>query len=434
MKSNQINQLLPLLSKYNVPGPRYTSYPPSTEWHDSKDQFHYMNKLKSLKKKPNDPISIYVHIPFCKERCLFCACNVIVRKEHTAAASYIEKMKTEITRVSEMLGFKPKVSQLHFGGGTPTYLYPEEMIDIMRLIEDKFDLTSDAEIAIEIDPAETSTSYIKMLCRLGFNRFSFGVQDFDTRVQEAVHRVQSFSQTCDLIEEARKHGIRSINIDLIYGLPLQTLESFYDTLVKTSLLNPDRVALFSYAHVPWVHKHQQVLDHLPRPDAEDKLQLLMMSRDFFLQSNMEAIGLDHFTTEKDELYQAYLEGRLQRNFMGYSVKAADTVLGFGSTSIGFINGSYFQNTRSQMGYEKNIQTGHLANESFYDMTDDDKIRKLVIMEIMINGHLHFVDFNERTGLDFTKYFEEEIEELSELSDDGLIEIWTNKITVTEKGW
>lgn len=433
MESTLFEEIKPLLKKYYGSGPRYTSYPPATEWQAEFEPSKYENLLKNLKNHPEEPLSLYLHIPFCKERCLYCACNVIVRKDHLPATLYIEFLKQEIRQVSELIGFKPKVNQLHFGGGTPTFLFPEELSGLMDVLDEHFEINYKGEVAIEIDPVETSKEYITSLCKRGFNRFSFGVQDFNHRVQEAVHRVQSFAKTAELIEEARTGGAKSINVDLIYGLPLQTLESFYDTMVKTMLLNPDRIAMFSYAHVPWMFRHQQLLDELPRPDADDKLQLLMMANVFFSKNNMMPIGLDHFTRKEDELFKALHSKKLQRNFMGYTVQNAKNIIGFGNSAIGFIDDTYIQNDRSQIGYENKLKSSTLPVETGYEMVESDFIRKQAIMDIMIYGEVLFDRFKKKTGKDFVHYFADDFEKMEDLFEDELIELFPDRFSVTTIG-
>lgn len=434
MKTNNITHLLSVMEKYDISDIQYVTYPLVNEWKTAEHSVHYANKLKLLKQNQAKPLSLFVHIPFSKELYLFADHPVSVAKEHSATASYIECLKKEVGIISDLLGFKSSVNQLHFGGGTPTFLYPEEMIDLMETINRQFEVTMDAEISIDIDPTETSVSYLKMLTRLGFNRFVFKIQDFDLQVQKAIHHEFSFAHLLDLIDEAKKFNIKNITIELVYGLPLQTPESFYDTLVRTSLLNPDHVMLTPYEHAPWLNKHQRLLDHLPRPNSEDKLQYLMMAHEFFEQSEMVSIGTYFFTKVEDPLYQLFLQRNLHKNTIGYSEKSSNDLIGLGSSAISFINNSYFKNLTTQLDYENHIQAEKLANELFYDLTEDDIIRKGIVNEILNNGQINFHLFKEKTGREFLDYFQHEFVKMTELEKDGLVIVWSNRIAVTKRGW
>lgn len=434
MEAQQFQEVLELMHKYSQAGPRYTSYPTAPEWKSGYEEADYKKLLARMKGYEDEPIAMYIHIPFCEERCLYCACNVTVRNDHSVADRYLDHLEKEIKLVSGYLGFKPKVQQLHWGGGTPTYLSPVQIIRLMKVLNDHFDINYlSGELAVEVDPVVTTAEHIQTLADEGFTRFSFGVQDFDKKVQEAVRRVQTFEDTAKLIQEARNSGAKSINIDLIYGLPHQTRESFQETLNKALMLSPDRVAMFSYAHVPWMHKHQQVLEQHPRPDADLKMELLIQAREFFEKNGMFLIGLDHFSKPEDELYDALNEGTLKRNFMGYTVMEAENILAFGNSSIGYLLGSYIQNDRTLKGYEEKLDAGLLPVETGYKMTKDDFVRKTAIMEIMIAFVIFYDDFKRKTGTEFLTYFAKELAEMKDMFDDGMVRLFPDRFVVTDKG-
>ncbi len=434
LEAEQFTEIVSLMQKYHQAGPRYTSYPTAPEWKPGYQETDYRKLLSRLKGYEEEPISLYLHIPFCEERCLFCACNVTVRSDHSVANRYLAHLEKEISLVSDSLGFKPKVQQLHWGGGTPTYLNPDQIRRLMAILNTRFDINYlSGELSVEIDPVVTTAAHIQALSEEGFNRFSFGVQDFDPKVQETVRRIQTFEDTARLVQEARFAGAQSINIDLIYGLPYQTKESFLETLRKVLVLNPDRVAMFSYAHVPWMHKHQTVLEKHPRPDAEAKMELLVTAREFFEANGYFLIGLDHFAKPEDELYEALNNGTLKRNFMGYTVLDTENILAFGNSAIGYVLGSYIQNDRTLKGYEDRLDSGFIPVETGYKMTRDDFIRKTAIMDIMISFAVFFDDFKRKTTVEFLTYFAAELKEMQDLLDDGLVRLFPDRFVVTEKG-
>lgn len=434
MEKISIKRIQDLTEKYQQQAPRYTSYPTAVDWSDQLLAPTYIKVLKQLKKYDEELFSIYIHIPFCEERCLYCACNVSVRKDHSVSKPYLELLRKEIMMVSQHLGFKPKVAQLHVGGGTPTYFSPDELTELMAIVDTFFDLDyTRAELAIEIDPAVTTEAHLDTLTDRGFSRFSFGVQDFHPEVQKAVRRVQSFEDTYHQIVKAREFGAKSINVDLIYGLPMQTIFTFKETLEKTVALDPDRIALFSYAHVPHMHLHQQVLDQYPRPSVTEKIELLLTAREFFENKGYESVGMDHFAKPSDELFIAMNEGKLHRNFMGYTVQKTEIILGFGNSAIGEIAGTYFQNTRSFIEYEKKINAEELPIEKGYMLSKDDRIRRKAIMGIMVEFVVFFDEFHKQSGKVFTEYFSEEIKSLQSFINDGLVELLPDRLLVTTEG-
>lgn len=434
METEQTSKLDYLLSRYNKPGPRYTSYPTAPVWPVVTDPSSYINQLKKLARSAGGPISVYLHIPFCEDRCLYCACNVSVRADHSVADRFLQHLETEIKLVADQLGFKPVVDSLHLGGGTPTYLSPEQIHRLMALLNHSFDINFlSGELSVEIDPVVTTNDHLDALSDEGFQRFSFGVQDFNPAVQEAVKRIQPFEDTYRQVSEARRRGAQSVNVDLIYGLPLQTAASFRETLKKTLLLDPDRLALFSYAHVPWIHKHQQVLDQYQRPEGLEKLSLLMDAKDFLESAGYRLIGMDHFAKPEDELSVALDEGRLRRNFMGYTTLQTETILAFGHSSIGFIGGEYVQNQKNLKQWETGLSEGRLPIEHAYQMTTDDRIRQRAIMDIMVQFAVFYDDFKRLTGETFTDYFREELAGMDDLEADGLITRFNDRLVVTDLG-
>lgn len=434
METEHTSKLDYLLSRYNKPGPRYTSYPTAPVWPVVTDSSSYINQLKKLARSAGRPISLYLHIPFCEDRCLYCACNVSVRADHSVADRFLQHLETEIKLVADQLGFKPVVESLHLGGGTPTYLSPEQIHRVMDLLNQSFDINFlSGELSVEIDPVVTTNDHLDALTEEGFQRFSFGVQDFNPAVQEAVKRIQTFEDTYKQVSAARERGAQSVNVDLIYGLPLQTAATFRETLKKTLLLDPDRLALFSYAHVPWIHKHQQVLDQYQRPEGLEKLSLLMDAKDFLESAGYRLIGMDHFAKPEDELSVALDEGRLRRNFMGYTTLQSDTILAFGPSSIGSVGGTYVQNQKNLKQWETSLSEGRLAIEHAYSMTTDDRIRQRAIMDIMVQFAVFYDEFKARTGETFTDYFREELAGMDDLEADGLITRFPDRLVVTDLG-
>ncbi len=416
----QTPQVTPeLLLKHDRPGPRYTSYPTAVEFSESYGEAAYRTSLLEAAGRRDEPLSLYLHIPFCKERCTFCGCNVIITKKHEVASEYLTYLHREIRAVAQILDGRRKVVQYHWGGGTPTYLNTAEMRALQAVVRECFDLQPDAEVAIEVDPKVTTLEQIDTLLEMGFNRLSMGVQDFTPEVQVAVNRNQTEAETRVLYEYARKAGFGSINFDFIYGLPLQTVPTFRRSLETAIGMRPERVAIYSFAHVPWIKGNQKTIDPSDLPSPEVKMELFCLARQSFLDAGYRAVGMDHFALPEDELSRAVENRTLHRNFMGYTVKTAPDMIGFGVSSIGDVSGAYAQNTKKLSVYYRDLEAGRLPVERGYRLSDDDQVRRFVITRIMCNAHLDTRAVEERFGIDFGRYFATEIDELR--APGGLVE-------------
>lgn len=407
-----------LLERYDKPGPRYTSYPTAVEFHEGVNAATYQEHLA----RAQSPLALYFHLPFCEHRCLFCGCNVVVTQHRDIANTYLDYLEKEIAAVAELLPARGKVSQYHWGGGTPTYYTPDEMRRLFKASTAAFDLEPDAEIAIEVDPRVTTRAHLETLAELGFNRLSVGVQDFDEEVQEAIGRIQPLQTTTELVETARGLGFESVNLDLIYGLPKQEVGSFADTVAQVIELRPNRVALYSYAHVPWLKGHQRKIDADTLPDGATKLDLYQTALRLFREAGYEAIGMDHFALPDDELAVAAKDGTLWRNFMGYTVQPASNMIGFGMSGIGEVEGAFFQNRRKLHEYQTAVDESGMSVERGYALTEDDVVRRRIIASLMCRFHA-----------DGLGDFQAELEELRPMEADGLVEIGKDTLTVTEKG-
>ncbi|EDM24022.1 oxygen-independent coproporphyrinogen III oxidase [Caminibacter mediatlanticus] len=415
-------------AKFSRHAPRYTSYPTAIEFKELSPEDIYED-LKS-----NKPISLYFHLPFCKSACYFCGCNVVYTSKADKRRRYIDYLKKELKLWSKYLDTNRLVRQLHFGGGTPTFFTPEELEEIFELIYLYFkNFESDAEISVEIDPRFFDENHMKVLKKYGVNRVSFGVQDFNEQTQKAVNRIQPFDLTKKAVDIARKYGINSINIDLIYGLPYQALETFKKTLKLVKELNPDRLAVFNYAHVPWLKKGMRKIDETTLPAPEEKLKIFKYTIDFFENNGYKMIGMDHFAKEDDELFKAIEKGELHRNFQGYTTKGGADLIGIGLTSISETDKAYFQNYKDLKTYEKAIDEEKLPIFRGVKLNEEDLIRKYVIMEMMANFSFDIQRFEEKFGINFFEKFEEEIKELEEFIKEGLVEITPKKINVSKTG-
>lgn len=422
-----------LLSRYDRPAPRYTSYPTAPRFDDAFTVDDWRAALGS-RPDPARPLSLYFHIPFCRSLCFYCACNKIITPNHERSLPYLDAIFRELELVAaELPEHGRKVSQIHLGGGTPTFLSGGQLADLMANIRRHFDLAEDGEYSIEIDPRACSVETIERLAELGFNRMSFGVQDFDPQVQKAVNRIQSPAETFAQIDAARAHGVESINLDLIYGLPLQNRHSFARTLDTVIEQRPDRVAVYSYAHLPEMFRAQRQIEKHQLPSASEKLALLELAIKRFLEAGYEYIGMDHFALPDDELAIARRDGSLQRNFQGYSTQSQCDMLGFGITSIGRVGDSYYQNIKTEKEYLELIEKGELPIAKGYSLVRDDRIRSEVIMTLMCQGELDIIDFESRTGITFYGYFEKALPRLLTFCEDGLVELGDRKITITPRG-
>lgn len=425
-----------LLRQYDRPGPRYTSYPTAVEFNDSFDDAAYRSRLDAAATAVDEPLSLYTHLPFCEERCSYCGCMVIVTQKREVAVRYLAYLEREIAMLAERLGSRRRIVQHHWGGGTPTYLEPAQMQRLHDTVARYFDFDPDAEKAVEIDPRVTTDEQLDLLRALGFNRLSMGVQDFTPEVQEAIHRRQSEQLTRDLYEYARSIGFDSINVDLIYGLPKQRLDTFRRTLESVVGMRPDRIAVYSYAHVPWLRPHQKLIDTTRLPDAGLKFELFGAAVETFLAGGYAAIGMDHFALPGDELAQAAAERRLHRNFMGYTTRPASDMLGTGVSAIGDVRGAFAQNMKKLPAYYGAIDAGRFPIERGHALSADDLLRRHVITELMCNFHLDRATVEQRFGIDFGRYFEPELAGLAAGPGpvaDGFLSIGRDALDVTARG-
>ncbi len=419
-------------TKYSKPGPRYTSYPTALEFSDTYSYDAYIDKLKN--QNINRPLSLYFHLPFCRNACYFCGCNVVFTSKEEKMLRYIEYLKREMEILSRHLDMSREVIQMHFGGGTPTFFSAQQLQEVIAMIRSYFkNFVADAEVSCEIDPRHINEDQMKVLSEGGFNRVSFGVQDFDEKVQVAVHRVQSYEISKAAMELARKYQMKSVNIDLIYGLPYQTLETFKKTLEQALTLNPDRFAVFNYAHVPWMKKTMRKIDETTLPLPDEKLQIMQHTIDFLNSHGYKMIGMDHFAKPEDELFLAIEKGELHRNFQGYTTKGGADLIGIGLTSIGEGEDYYAQNFKDMKLYEAAIEEGKLPFERGILLNEDDQIRQYVIMELMSNFKLDIARFNEKFDVDFNTYFADAIAALQPLADEELVTITDRSIECSQTG-
>ena len=419
-------------TKYSKPGPRYTSYPTALEF-DGKFDFEALKK-EFENQDSSRPLSLYFHLPFCRSACYFCGCNVVYTSKEDKKERYISYLEKEMKILASLLDTKREVIQLHFGGGTPTFFSPVQLQRVIKLIKDTFsNFAKDAEISCEIDPRFFTKEHMDVLKKGGFNRISFGVQDFDPKVQEAVHRVQSFEVTKNAIDIARDGGVESVNIDLIYGLPYQSFESFKKTLDLAVSLNGDRYAVFNYAHVPWMKKTMRKIDETTLPLPKVKLEILKYTIDFFEKNGYKMVGMDHFAKPEDELFLAIKKGELHRNFQGYTTKGGADLVGIGLTSIGEGKDYYVQNYKDMREYEKAIDEGKLPVERGIKLTQDDVIRNFVIMELMSNFSLDIKRVEKEFGIDFREYFKDGLEGLKEFESEELVSVGDDFIKVSPTG-
>jgi oxygen-independent coproporphyrinogen-3 oxidase len=412
-----IGRLEGLLPRYVEGGPRYTSYPTAPAWTESFGAGEFRATLGRL---GEGGLSVYVHVPFCRSLCHFCACNRLITRDEALPARYLDAIEREIAALREAISCSPRVTQLHWGGGTPTHLRPDQVRRLFRALADALPLREDAEVSIEVDPRVTSEAHLEALRECGFNRISLGVQDFDARVQQAIHRIQPVELTAALTERARRVGFESVNFDLLYGLPFQTEESFAQTLATLLALGPDRIALYGYAHVTWVAKQQRGFERhdLPGARARVRLQLLAVRR--LLAGGYAHVGLDHFARPEDELARAEREGTLRRNFMGYTTQAGTELLGLGPSAISQVDGAYAQSRRELDAWEGEVRARGLATFRGHRLTRDDRERGFVIERVMCHGGVRASDYRARFGQELASRFAGELARLAALEADGLV--------------
>ncbi len=422
-----------LLRKYDRPGPRYTSYPTAPIWSETVDSDEYHAALRATSNRRDQPLALYCHIPFCKKRCYYCGCTTCVTNNMASVTSYIDQLEREIESAADELGSRNQVSQLHFGGGTPTFLDIDGLGRIIDRIEKRFHFLPHSERSIEIDPRVTTDEQLSYLACRGFNRISLGVQDFDAAVQDAIGRIQPIHLVEKILEQGRRLAFKGINFDLIYGLPRQTLESFSATLDSVIALRPDRLAVYSFAYLPAMRANQSRIDERELPSAEVKYQLFSAAIEEFTTAGYRQIGMDHFALPDDELSLAQVDGRLHRNFMGYTVQSAPDMIGFGMSSIGYVADSFFQNHAKLDSYENAIAERGSAVYRGMKLSQEDLIRQYVITSLMCNFRLNYAQFAERFGESYHDHFATERSALAEFAADGLLVEAADGLVITELG-
>jgi oxygen-independent coproporphyrinogen-3 oxidase len=422
-----------LIRKYNKPGPRYTSYPTAPQFNESFSVSDWEKQLAQNNQTDLTDLSLYFHLPFCDTLCWFCGCTVIITRKRDKIEEYIDHLIAEIDLIKTSINSRRKVVQLHFGGGTPTYLSPNQIKKLGTKIHQTFSFAEDAEIGCEMDPRELTREHILALRDVGFNRASIGIQDFNPKVQKAVNRIHSKEVVQRVTNWIREAGFQSLNFDLIYGLPFQTKRSFEKTLADILDLQPDRLAVYGYAHVPWIKPHQKLIHEQDLPAPEERLEMLKMIIETLTSTGYVYIGMDHFAKEDDELALALREKTLQRNFQGYSTKAGTDIYALGMSSISQLSTAYAQNVKELPTYYQKVQQGILPVERGLILSKEDQIRKTVIMRLMCDMELEFDEISKKVGVDFRDYFQEELASLGEFEAEGLLIQNPDKLVVTEKG-
>ena len=426
-----------LLTRFDVAGPRYTSYPTADRFVEAFGEAQYVSALEQRRAgsvQASKPLSLYVHLPFCESLCYYCACNKIITKHHDRTGPYLRYLSREVDLHVQYLGGQEAVSQLHLGGGTPTFLSDDELGELMAMLQRNFSFVPGGEYSIEIDPRTIDATRLGTLKRLGFNRLSFGVQDFDPLVQKAVHRVQPAEQVFALVAAARQIGFDSINVDLIYGLPQQTPESFDRTLAQVVELRPDRIALYGYAHLPERFKPQRRINAVDLPQAGGKVAMLARSLAAFEQAGYVYIGMDHFALPEDALAVAKRQGRLHRNFQGYSTQPDADLIALGVSAIGKVGATYSQNAKDLIEYQDRLDHGQLPVVRGLAVSRDDLLRRAVIMSLMCQGRVQFEAVELSHLIDFKRYFAGELQRLAAMQDDGLVTVTDSSIEVSAMGW
>jgi oxygen-independent coproporphyrinogen-3 oxidase len=423
-----------LIKKYDKSGPRYTSYPTAIEFTENFSAENYLQQVK-LSNERNTPLSLYFHIPFCDTVCYYCGCNKIITKNRNHAQPYLDAVYKELALQGTLFNKSRTVRQLHWGGGTPTFISHSQMTELMQQTRKHFTLLDDdsGEYSIELDPREVDSESIHLLRNLGFNRISLGVQDFNPNVQKAVNRIQSYQQTREVITAARKNNFHSISLDLIYGLPLQTVASFSETVDKVLELEPDRLSVFNYAHMPEMFKTQRQIKTEDLPSAEEKLAILQHVTNKLIAAGYEYIGMDHFAKPTDELAIAQKEKKLYRNFQGYSTNSDCDLVAIGVTSIGKVADSYSQNIKTVKEYIEVIESGRLAIYRGLSLCRDDILRREVINQLICHFVLDFNQIETDFNIVFSDYFSAELDKIKEMKKDSLLELTANKIIVLAEG-
>lgn len=423
---------LALVKKYNVPGPRYTSYPPATHFTEQVTFDMLRDKIRANNETERD-LSLYFHLPFCYSLCWYCGCTTVITTKQGESATYVEYLRKELALMKQFLNPRRKVVQIHFGGGSPTFMTPDEIRVIGEMIRSQFKVASDVEASVEIDPRRLTRDHVKAMREAGFNRASLGVQDYDPKVQKAVHRIQPREMAEEVAGWLREAGFVSLNIDLIYGLPLQTQSSFEKTLNEVLEMNPDRFAVFNYAHVPWIKPHQKIFKDGMLPTPEVKFELLKTTIEKLTSVGYAYIGMDHFAKETDELAVAQRAKTLQRNFQGYSTHGNADIYAFGMSSISQAGGVYWQNQKELPDYYRMLDAGAVPHHKGFVLSEDDKVRRWTIMRLMCDLGLDYAAISRQLGLDFAAYFARELDSLADLEADGLLRRNDGGFTVTDLG-
>lgn len=422
-----------LVQKYNQAGPRYTSYPTAPEWKKDYGPADYISALQSAAQETDEALSLYVHYPFCRKLCYFCGCNKVISRSEEKADDYLDHIEMEIGQVCSHLGQRKQVTQMHWGGGTPSLMTNDQTRRSFHMLADHFTIADGAEIAMELDPRTTSREKLQVLKSLGFNRISFGVQDLNDEVQRAINRDQSEGMSTDLYHYSRDEGFEGVNLDLVYGLPKQTVSYFRYTLDGIIKMRPDRVAMYSYAHLPKNIPAQRLIDEEAMPAPSEKFDMYLLAQKMFLEAGYLQIGMDHFVLPDDELAQAMLAGKLRRNFMGYTVEAALDWIGFGMSSISYINHEFIQNVSKIKPYQESVADERLPVHRGMRLTPDDLIRQFSISELMCNFRLDLDGLSEKFSIDGPAYFAEERRDLQSFIEDGLVTCDGNIIMVSDLG-
>lgn len=431
MKFNH-SELFDLVSKYNVPGPRYTSYPTALQFSEHFEQNHLEENYSLLSEYDSD-LSLYIHIPFCQSLCWYCGCTKVITRNPRSADRYLDYLEIEAKRITQKMHPNSKVRQLHFGGGTPTFLSPDQIQRIGSILHQHFDLHPDVEFSVEIDPRRVDEEHIASLVYIGCNRASLGVQDTNTEVQKAIHRIQPFEQTKKVVGWLREYGISSINLDLIYGLPKQTLSTFHNTIEDAVSLDPDRFAIYSYAHLPSIMPSQKILNENDLPSTDEKLRMLVSSIENLPKLGYRFIGMDHFAKEDDELVKALNNDTLHRNFQGYSTHADLPMIGLGMSSISQNSGYYTQNEKDLENYYTLLDEGHLPVKKLLKLSTEDLLRKEIIMEIMCKAEVKIDRISNKYQIPFEEKFASELNELNRFHEDGFLYFSDSGFHITPLG-
>ena len=428
-----LNVDLELVKKYNVAGPRYTSYPPATKFTEAVAWPELSAKIEANNQSARD-LSVYFHIPFCETLCWFCGCTTVITANHDQGRDYIDYLGREVAQMASRLNPQRKAVQLHFGGGSPTFLRPDEIRRLGEIIHKHFTFAPDIEASVEVDPRRLTRDHLVALREIGFNRASMGVQDFNPQVQQAIHRIQPREMTQQAMDWMRELGYGSINLDLIYGLPHQTRETFRETLDTVLEMMPDRLAVFSYAHVPWIKPAQKILENQVLPTPESKLEVLkLVIEKLTTDDRYVYIGMDHFAKPTDELATAQRSKQLQRNFQGYSTRAGSDIYSFGMSAISQIPDAYWQNEKELPKYQAAVDAGNVPLHKAYFMTDEDQIRRETIMRVMCDLSLDFAALGGKLGINFEEHFARELGALAPFEADGLVKRTTGGIEITDGG-